>query len=164
MTCLLAVWASRRTKEELESEPITPVAAAVLAESPPPEPPPLWTPAETADTARLDDTFPSAYAVVIDRADGTILAQKDSEAVISPASMTKIMTILVAAENLKSLDDTVTITIDITDYCFVNDCSVSCSIPLMRRKSPGYVKISVWNISRSLHTSMPCANPTAGSS
>ena len=124
LTCLLAVWASRRTKEEPESEPITPVAAAVLAESPPPEPPPLWTPAETADTARLDDTFPSAYAVVIDRADGTILAQKDSEAVISPASMTKIMTLLVAAENLKSLDDTVTITIDITDYCFVNDCSV----------------------------------------
>ena len=38
--------------------------------------------------------------------------------------MTKSMTILVAAENLKSLDDTVTITIDITDYCFVNDCSV----------------------------------------
>ena len=38
--------------------------------------------------------------------------------------MTKIMTLLVAAENLKSLDDTAAITIDITDYCFVNDCSV----------------------------------------
>ena len=38
--------------------------------------------------------------------------------------MTKIMTLLVAVEHLKSLDDTAAITIDITDYCFVNDCSV----------------------------------------
>lgn len=118
---LLAGWASHRTKEE--PEPEVP-AAAVLDEIAPPEPEPLWAPVETANTTRLDDTFPSAYAVVIDRADGTILAEKDSNAVISPASMTKILTLLVAAENLKNLDDTVTITVDITDYCFVNDCSV----------------------------------------
>ena len=124
LICLLAGWASHRTKTEPEPEPIIPVAASVLEESPAPEPDSLWAPAETADTVRLDGAFPSAYAVVIDRADGTILAEKDSNAVISPASMTKILTLLVAAENLKSLDDTVTITIDITDYCFVNDCSV----------------------------------------
>ena len=32
--------------------------------------------------------------------------------------------LLVAAEHIENLDDTVTITIDITDYCYVNDCSV----------------------------------------
>ena len=42
---------------------------------------------------------------------------------MSPASMTKILTLLVAAENVTNLDDKFTITIDITDYSFVNDCS-----------------------------------------
>ena len=30
LTCLLAVWASRRTKEEPESEPITPVDLSLI--------------------------------------------------------------------------------------------------------------------------------------
>ena len=123
LTCLLAGWASHRAKEEPEPEAEVP-AALVFEETAPPEPEPLWTPAASADTVLLDDALPSAYAVVIDRSSGSILAEKDSESVISPASMTKIMTLLVAVENLKSLDDTVPITIDITDYCFVNDCSV----------------------------------------
>jgi len=39
--------------------------------------------------------------------------------------MTKVLTLLVAAEHVADrLDDTFTMTIDITDYCFVNDCSV----------------------------------------
>ena len=62
--------------------------------------------------------------MVIDAEDGSILAEKNADAVISPASMTKILTLLVAAEHIENLDDTVTITIDITDYCYVNDCSV----------------------------------------
>ena len=39
--------------------------------------------------------------------------------------MTKILTVLVAAEQIeeKNLDDKVTITIDITDYSYSNDCS-----------------------------------------
>ena len=123
LVVLLAGWATHRTEKEPEPEPEAPAAVA-HTEIAPPEPKPLWTPVETADTLRLDDTLPSTYAVVIDRATGDILAEKNSDTVISPASMTKIMTLLVAAENLKSLDDTASITIDITDYCFVNDCSV----------------------------------------
>ena len=38
--------------------------------------------------------------------------------------MTKVLTLLVAAEHVTNLDDTFTMTIDITDYCYVNDCSV----------------------------------------
>ena len=123
LVVLLAGWASNRTKEKAEPEPEAP-AAATFAETAPPEPQPLWVPSETAGTLRLDDTLPSVYAVVIDRASGNIIAEKSSDTVISPASMTKIMTLLVAAENLNSLDDTASITIDITDYCFVNGCSV----------------------------------------
>lgn len=111
---------------EEEPQPETPAVLAALPEVQPEEPeaPPIYTVSTTADTIRLDDSLPSAYAVVIDRASGTILAEKNSEEIISPASMTKILTLLVAAENLKSLEDTVTITIEITDYCYINDCSV----------------------------------------
>ena len=122
LVVLLVGWATRRTKTE--PEPEAPAAATFTVESVPPEPEPLWAPVEAVDTIRLDDTLPSTYAVVIDRSSGKIIAEKNSDTVISPASMTKIMTLLVAAENLKSLDDTAAITIDITDFCFVNDCSV----------------------------------------
>ena len=42
-----------------------------------------------------------------------------------PASMTKIFTVLVAAENIKpeQLDELVTISIDATDFSYSNDCS-----------------------------------------
>ncbi len=65
----------------------------------------------------------STNGVFIDVEEGKILAQKDSDMKMSPASMTKILTLLVAAENVTNLDDKFTITIDITDYSFVNDCS-----------------------------------------
>ena len=77
------------------------------------------------NTARLGEELPSKHAVVIDLQTGAILAEKDSDAIISPASMTKILTLLVAAEHVADrLDETYTMTIDISDYCYVNDCSV----------------------------------------
>lgn len=79
----------------------------------------------TESTIQLGDALSSAYAVVIDLQNDTILAQKDAHTLISPASMTKVLTLLVAAEQVADkLDDTFTMTIDITDYCYVNDCSV----------------------------------------
>ncbi len=77
-------------------------------------------------TVQLGEELPSKHAVVIDLQDGTILAEKDGDAILSPASMTKILTLLVAAEHLTEadLDQTFTITREITDYCYVNDCSV----------------------------------------
>ena len=39
--------------------------------------------------------------------------------------MTKVLTLLVGAEHAAGhLDDTFTMTVDITDYCYVNKCSV----------------------------------------
>lgn len=103
---------------EAQAAPIS--APAVIPE----EPEAPYAAAETASTVHLSDGINSGYAVVIDLQSDTILAEKNARAVISPASMTKIMTLLVAVENLKSLSDTVSITIEITDYCYVNGCSV----------------------------------------
>ena len=79
----------------------------------------------TADesVASFNSDVVSENGVFIDVAEEKILAQKGAGARISPASMTKILTILVAAEHVTDLDDTFEITIDITDFSYVNDCS-----------------------------------------
>lgn len=82
---------------------------------------------DNEDTAEFDETIISQYGILIDAEDGTILAQKEAHERMNPASMTKVLTLLVAAEHLteEDLDVTVPITIDITDYCYVNECSVT---------------------------------------
>ncbi len=65
----------------------------------------------------------SQNGIFIDVEAKRILGQKDAGARINPASMTKILTILVAAEHITNLDDTFEITIDITDFSFINECS-----------------------------------------
>lgn len=76
-------------------------------------------------TVTIGDELSSKYAIVIDLTGEAILAQKAANTVVSPASMTKILTLLVAAEHIEDLDDTFTIDLSITDYCYVNECSVA---------------------------------------
>ena len=68
----------------------------------------------------------SSYAILVDETTDTIVARRDERRSVSPASMTKVLTVLVAAEAISDsqLEDTFTITREITDYGFVNDCSV----------------------------------------
>lgn len=78
---------------------------------------------ETENTKAFNGEVISNYGVFIDIESNTVLAQRNGKNRISPASMTKVLTVLVAAEHIKNLDDTFTMTLDITDYSFVNDCS-----------------------------------------
>lgn len=79
----------------------------------------------TEDTVQLGEEFASQYALFIDLESGNILAEKNAYTRICPASMTKVLTVLVAAEHItaEQLDDTFTFTLEITDYAYVNDCS-----------------------------------------
>lgn len=96
--------------------------------------PKLFQAVETSSTAGFEDSIISEYGIVIDVEQGVILAEKGGRTRMSPASMTKILTVLTAAEALSIqgedwetapvLDEKFTITIEITDYCFVNGCSV----------------------------------------
>lgn len=65
----------------------------------------------------------STYALMVDLSKKEVVAQKNAYERINPASMTKILTLLVASEHVTNLDDTFTMTLDITDYAYVNDCS-----------------------------------------
>lgn len=85
----------------------------------------IYSASTTADTLTLSDQVVSSHALFIDLDNDTILAQKSAKTIISPASMTKVLTVLVAAEHMEAsqMDDTFTMTLDITDYSYVNDCS-----------------------------------------
>lgn len=84
---------------------------------------PVYVANATQETLNLRDEIVSSYALLIDLESDEILAQKSPKQIINPASMTKILTVLVAAEHVTDLDDTFTMTLEITDYSFVNDCS-----------------------------------------
>lgn len=99
----------------------------VKAALPAPEPVPvIYEAHSTSVTQEFAENIVSKYGIFIDLDEGTILAQKDAWVRMSPASMTKMLTVLVAAEHVEEgqLDDKVPITLDITDYCYVNGCSV----------------------------------------
>lgn len=80
---------------------------------------------ETEATRQLGEEIVSSNAILINVGSGEILAQKGAKTKINPASMTKILTVLVAAEHIdrEALDDTFTMTLEITDYGYVHDCS-----------------------------------------
>ena len=80
----------------------------------------------TSETATIySENVISTNAILVDESTDTIVAAKGAKERLSPASMTKVLTVLVAAEHImeEDLDDTFTMTLDITDYAYVNDCS-----------------------------------------
>ena len=79
----------------------------------------------TDKTMLPGDDIVSNYVIFIDVDTGNILMRRNATERMNPASMTKVLTLLVAVEHIDNLDDTFTITGDITDYCFVHDCSVA---------------------------------------
>jgi len=74
-------------------------------------------------TKGLADGVASTFGIFIDLETGKILEEADSNTRMFPASMTKVLTCLVAAEHVDNLDDTFTMTSDINYYAYKNDCS-----------------------------------------
>ncbi len=81
---------------------------------------------ETSETVGIySEEVVSTNAVLVNASTDTIIAKKEAKTRISPASMTKVLTVLVAAEAIteEQLDDKMTITLEMTDYAYINDCS-----------------------------------------
>lgn len=122
------------TQEEVPPAGDIPAIPEELEEAPEPEEIFRTTPATVELPDRVlnpdgtpgpDETLNSAYAILIDLDEGTVLVQRNGRTVIPPASMTKIMTILVAAEHILNYDATATVTQETIDYCIENDCSIA---------------------------------------
>ena len=109
--------------QEIEQAMVTlPTPEPVVEEPAEPE----WAITYTENSAQVRSDFPSQYVILLDLESGEVLAQRDPKAVINPASMTKILTLLVSAEHVTEemlKNGTFTMTRAIGDYCFVNKCS-----------------------------------------
>lgn len=94
---------------------------------PEPEPEqPALTPAQASEeTKTLDLELYSSSAVLVDVQTGAVLAEKNMDEKIYPASMTKVMTLLVAAENLPDLDAAFTMTQAIIDPLYLAGASMA---------------------------------------
>ena len=80
----------------------------------------------TDQTEDVPDDIDSEYAVIVDLVSGNVIAGRNYDETMYPASMTKILTLLVAAENIdrKKLDtDTYEIHQGITSYVYSNQMS-----------------------------------------
>ena len=83
----------------------------------------VYTAQATDATTSVDDEVQSTNGIFIDLATGNILFDRDAHTRVNPASMTKVLTVLVAAEHVTDWSDTFEITPEITNYSYVHDCS-----------------------------------------
>ncbi len=76
--------------------------------------PPIVYPTVAEDCFALtENNVTCEYALLYDVTNNEIIAERNADAQIYPASMTKVMTLLVAAENIDDLSDTFTMTYEI---------------------------------------------------
>ena len=116
-----------------ETPPSEPAPEEQPSGEPPAEEPPAAEPAEktytyaaeTDDTRTLDLELYSAGAILIDAETNTVICEKNPDAKIYPASMTKILTALVACEQIEDLDDTFRMTQAIIDPIFLADATMA---------------------------------------
>lgn len=74
---------------------------------------------------KFDEKVVSKYAVLVDVDNNRIAAGRKEDQRIYPASMTKIMTLIVVVENMDSLDDTFTMTYDILNPLINENASIA---------------------------------------
>ena len=85
-----------------------------------------YSPKKTDKTRTIDDPyFNSLFAVLIDVDTNTIIAGKESGSKMYPASMTKILTVLTAADYVSDLDEQVTVPQEAIDYAYEAGCSTA---------------------------------------
>ena len=82
-------------------------------------------PAETEQTQTLNLQLYSESAILIDLETNTVISEKEPDARIFPASMTKVMTALVACEHIENWDDTFHMTQSIIDPLYLADATLA---------------------------------------
>lgn len=105
----------------------TPVTTTAPAETEP-EPEPVY--AEKTDSVvTLSDGVFSSNCIIIDLDNWTVVAEKGGDERIYPASMTKVMTVLIAAEHFDDLSETLTVPAEIIDPLYQANATVAGFFP-----------------------------------
>lgn len=89
----------------------------------------LFAPVATESTVSIGGNIESEFGVLVDRSNSTVLAQKSADKKIYPASMTKIMVLLVAAELNVDLNDTFMMTSEIIDPLYREGSTMAGFMP-----------------------------------
>lgn len=79
----------------------------------------------TGNTAAIPSDIESQNVIIVNTSDNTIVAERNSKARCYPASTTKIMTALVAIENITDMSDTFTMSYAITDPLYIEGATVA---------------------------------------
>ena len=77
------------------------------------------------NTAQFPGDNDCEGGIIVNTATGKIVAGRNTQKRLYPASTTKIMTLLVACENIENYEDTFTMTLAITDPLYVAEASVA---------------------------------------
>jgi len=135
LIALTATAAMALIDRQPESEPPTPTEPEQIVTAALPDPipeiaepeEPVWAITSTPGTVQVSADFPSQYVLLMDLETGEVLAERERQARINPASMTKILTLLVAAEHVSPGAMEMghfTMTRAVADYTYSNNCSV----------------------------------------
>ena len=82
-------------------------------------------PAVDGHTVSLGSEIVSEYAVLLDMTEGRVVAAKNPHVQANPASITKVMTLLVAVEHIEDLQETYTMSYKIIDPVYTQGASVT---------------------------------------
>lgn len=125
--CMKEVTSQAKTSEQKKSQssaaPVSSKADETVRFTVKPDP------AVVSDPEKLEKSIYSPTAILICADDRTILLEKNAEKKIYPASMTKIMTAIVAIEESKNLQEKVTLPKPIFDKMYEEDASMAGFVP-----------------------------------
>lgn len=86
-------------------------------------------PHRTDKSVELKKKYDGKYGILVNTETGETIAHRDENIQLYPASLTKVMTLIVAVENIKDLSDTVEITHDMVDPMVAVDASRAGFVP-----------------------------------
>lgn len=85
----------------------------------------VFLPVPDEHTVAMDEEIKSKYAVMVARSNGKIVASREADTVIYPASLTKIMSLVIAVEQAESLDETIVFTNDMISPFYEQNASLA---------------------------------------
>ncbi len=85
----------------------------------------LQPPQITADTFTLTDEVDAQSAILVDVTANRVVAVKQPHQVLFPASITKVMTLLVAVEHIRDFEDTFVMTYEILHPLYLNNATIA---------------------------------------
>lgn len=110
----------------MREEPVSEETEELTVQLPEPEPERPSGPAADSETATvIGEEIYSEHAIVIDADENIVLASKDCDEAVYPASMTKVMALLTAAEAIDDPQDTFTMTAEILSPLYRNDATIT---------------------------------------